>query len=299
MNIKLILNQKNNRKMYKPFFFLFLLLISTTMVKGQEDYELKFDTDYYNAIDKWVAFPTKDNNYSYGFIYFDDMAGFSFRYENSFTIDKNTLIPAKQDSIKTTMITHRLSKDTRKLHVLNAKELKDLKLPTKPKWLKIYNDNEQSVSYLHKLGYHLNHSGASESAISPLEKGYKLDPNFEGILFELAFAYNATQKFEKAIKLINLHLKDHSKNVFLYKELGYSYLNTNQLDKATKTFEKGIEISKNDIISAEMALNMASVAFNKKDTKAFKKWAALTKKYGKDNPQFMRYIDYFEKELNK
>ena len=59
-----------------------LILISNIGISQNNLTELKFDTKYFNAVDKWVAFPKKDTDstYAYGFIYLDNQAGFTFNH---------------------------------------------------------------------------------------------------------------------------------------------------------------------------------------------------------------------------
>ena len=61
-------------------YVLSVLLLTITIGFSQSNpQELSFDTKYYNAVDKWIAFPKKatDTSYIFGFIYLDDTAGFT------------------------------------------------------------------------------------------------------------------------------------------------------------------------------------------------------------------------------
>jgi hypothetical protein len=75
------------------FTSIFLLLITTFGFAQNKLPTLRFDTNYYDAVDKWVAFPKKDidSTYPYGFIYIDSQAGFTFNYESRFKLDGSRL----------------------------------------------------------------------------------------------------------------------------------------------------------------------------------------------------------------
>lgn len=153
--------------------------------------ELKFDTKYFNVVDKWVVFPKKDTDstYAYGFIYLDNAAGFTFNYETKFQIIEQELINIKRDSTVGFM-KYRLEPNTSLVSVLTENQITALNLPEVPEWLAIYKENSDQVDYLIHEGYHFNHVGACALALKPLLKAYEIDPHFDGLEFELAFAYN-------------------------------------------------------------------------------------------------------------
>jgi len=287
--------------MKKTTLFLVVFILFQTLCFSQNDIsKLNFDTMYYKAIDKWVVFPKaeKDSTYTFGFIYIDEMAGFTFRFKNTLKIKHQQLIPSKKDSIETTMIIYRLEPNTKKIAVLNDDQINTLKLPKKPQWLNTYKRNETSVRFLKQIGYHYNHIGASNKALAPLLKAYKIEPHFEGLEFELGFAYNATNQFEKAIPILEKAIQKN-KDQLLYKELGYALMNSNQLKKAERVYTKGIKKAKDSSIKVEMAINMCSVFLNQKNRKKHDKWLKKAKKHMKENSPFKQYIDYFENEWEK
>ena len=265
--------------------------------------ELKFDTKYFDAVDQYVAFPKKekDSTFSIYFIYVDEMAGFSMRFEDQFSINKKGKLKLQPNPDKnTSALIARLNRNTAFVSVLTNEQKADLQLPKQPEWLKNYKPKDSiDVGYLTKIGYFYNHDGASHNAIEPLLKAYKKEPHYKGLEFELGFAYNATKQFSKAIPVLEKALKKDENNQLLYKELGYALVNNKQIDEAEKVYEKGISISKDIAIKCEMAVNMAQLLFKENDKIRFKKWAAIARKYGEKTPQYIKYIDYFEAELNK
>ncbi|MUU79722.1 tetratricopeptide repeat protein [Winogradskyella endarachnes] len=289
--------------MNKLSYLIFGSIITSMFCFSQQDLiPLKFDTKYYNAIDKWVAFPKteKDSTYTLGFIYIDEMAGFTFNFENSFTIKNNILIPAKKDSIlNTTSLKSRLSTNTKNVAIINEEQIKELNLPSTPAWLEIYKNNEDSVEYLKQIGYHYNHIGASTNAIEPLLKAYNKQPHYKGLEFELAFAFNATKQFKKAIPVLEKAIANKNNDQLIYKELGYALMNIEEYDKAENAFNEGIKNAKDNNIKVEMAINMCSLYFNNKNEKKYNKWIKIAKQYIDETSQFSKYIDYFESEWQK
>ncbi len=267
----------------------------------EDNLPFEFNTRYYDAVDKWVAFPEseKDSSHMLCYIYVDKMAGFSLRVEDNFKVDLNgKLVVLPNETKETTALIMRLDSRTSPVAILNDEQIKTLKLPKSPKWASIYKDGN-SVDYLQRLGYHYNHVGASTNAIAPLLKAYAMDPHYDGLEFELGFAYNATKQFLKAIPVLEKAIELERKSHYLYKELGYAYVNSNQLDKAEKIYEKGIKISKDNAIKCEMGVNMAQAFFKTKNKAKFEKWAKITRRYGDKTPQYLKYIAYFEEELKK
>lgn len=280
--------------------YLFVILFHTIGF-AQTASPFAFDTKYYDAVNKWVTFPEneKDSTYMLCYIYIDQQAGFTVRLEENFKIENDTLKVIPNPSKQTTLIIKRLNKNTSNVAVLNTKQKKDLNLPEEPQWLSVYKGSDTDVDYLKQIGYHYNHIGVSKNAIEPLLKAYKEEPAYKGLVFELGFAYNATQQFDKAIPVLEKGLKSAPKDQLIFKELGYALINSEQFDKAEKVYLKGISIAETEAIKAEMAVNMSQVFFIQKNKTKFNKWAKITRKHAKDAPQFTKYIDYFEAELNK
>ena len=280
----------------------FLLFISVNTIYSQEkNTDFKFDTKYFDAVNQWVVFPKnqESDSYIYGYIYIDETASFTFHMIDSFKIINEALIAENTINPKVTMVKTRLSNKTNLVYILSESQRIELKLPEVPTWLDVYKGADDDVEYLKNIGFHFNHVGASQNALEPLLKAYAILPHHEGLEFELGFAYNALQQYDKAIPVLEKATENDDKDQLLYKELGFAYLNSEQFDKAEITYIKGIEISKDDAIKCEMALNMSNAYFVLKNKEKFKKWAEITRKYSSKTPQYLKYIEYFEKELEK
>jgi len=217
---------------------------------------------------------------------------------STFKIDKNNnYILAKVDS--TLNVKYRIDSNWKTVAIIPKEKFSELKLPEKPEWLAIYKEDSDKASYLKNIGYHYNHAGASHLALEPLKKAYDIDSHFEGLEFEFAYAYNALKQFNKSILILEKAIKNNPKNFYFYRELGYAYKYTNQIEQAEKIYKKGIQISKNKFEKSEMSVNMAQTYFQLKNRKKFDEWAKLTKKYSENNSQYAKYIDMFEKEWGK
>lgn len=284
----------------KKLFIICLSILLFTNTNAQENSELKFETNFYDAVNKWVILPKKstDTTYTYGFIYMDISAGITFHLGGSFFIDKNNKYigdaePGHQ------MTKKRLDNpNIVKMAVLNNKKMAELNLTKEPDWLVHYKFSEDSVENLKQLGYHFNHVGACEKALLYLNKAYKKEPHYKGLEFEIAYAHNHLGQYDKSIPILEKALKNDSKNYSFYRELGYAYSKLNKLDMAEKTYKKGISLSDSNFEKSEMAVNMAQGYFLIKNKAKFDEWAKITKTYAEKGSQYAQYIDFFEKEWN-
>ena len=60
--------------------------------------------------------------------------------------------------------------------------------------------------------------------------------------------------------------------------------------------EAVLEIATDKELSCEMAINMANYYFIQKSKDKFNEWANLVKQNASPNSQYIKYIEYFEKE---
>jgi tetratricopeptide (TPR) repeat protein len=261
---------------------------------------LEFDKKYYECEDKWVAFPKSDTDTSYmfGFIYLDEQAGFTFNLESVFMIlETGEYQGLPRDSGSN--VKFRLQPNTKLVAIIPADKLTDLNLPLVPDWLKYYKEKTDTLKSLISRGFHYNHVGASNIALTYLEKASEIDKHADRLEFELAYAYNATKQYDKAVSVLKSAIENNPKNYFFYRELGFAFKGLTKIEEAEQTYLKGIEMSDDNFQKSEMAVNMAQAYFELNDKKKFKKWAKLTKKYAKKDSDYLRYIKYWEKEINK
>ncbi|WP_226294242.1 tetratricopeptide repeat protein [Aquimarina algicola] len=126
-----------------------------------------------------------------------------------------------------------------------------------------------------------------------------MEPHFDGLEFELSFAYNHLGQYEKAILILKRAIENNPKYFYFYRELGFSYKNLNRIEKAEKTYRKGIKMSNNNFEKSEMAINMAQSYFELRNKEKFDEWAKLTKKYAKKGSRYAQFIDLFEQKWNE
>lgn len=266
--------------MPKQLYILAIFIFFQNYLLGQNNKQPNtiFHIDYFNAVDHWVVLPEKEreNESVLGYIYLDEILGFTFVFENTLTKDHqgkwHSLNPATNYSVK-----RQLDQRSPLVALLSPTEIKELHLPKMPEWLQLFESSEKTAADLVLKGYQYNAIGRSTLAIPFLEKAYAENPKTKNAAFELAYAYNATFQYEKAIIILYKALSFDSRNFMLYRELGYALIKNNQLDEAEKTYEKGIAICENDTQKREMVLDMAQTFFELKDQTKFEKWAAILK----------------------
>jgi tetratricopeptide (TPR) repeat protein len=279
----------------------FLIALFITSIGSSQNItptnQFKFETIYYDAIYKWVAFPKTetDSTYVYGYIYLDMQAGLTFNHEGVFQIDDSgKLVSSKKEPYN--MVKMRLGNKTPNVALLSPTQIKELGVLPVPDWLKNYKKPIDDAESLTRTGYHLNAVGGSKKALEFLLKAYKKSPHHKGLEFELGFAYNALGQYEKAIEILNKATTHDPKNALLYKEFGYAYINLHKLPEAEAIYKRGVEIATDKELSCEMAINMANYYFIQKSKEKFNEWANLVKLNTSPNSQYIKYIEYFEKE---
>jgi tetratricopeptide (TPR) repeat protein len=266
-----------------PFkiFLQTILLFYSTLFLGQikKQPNIQFETEYFNAVNHWVVLPQKTSelNYLLGYIYLDEIVGFTFTFYSELYIDSFSnwkLQPNSQHYI----VNSTLDRKTPPIYLVKDEQIAALHLPEKPLWLKLVDERQKTPEDLMLLGYQYNKVQKSDLALPFLESAYSLKPKAKNLVFELSFAYNSVGKYEKAIDLLKTELKKDRKNHMLYRELGYSLLQLNEFEEAEKVYELGLKMCPNTNQQREMAIDMAQTFFAIKDEKRFEKWAAILRK---------------------
>ncbi len=202
------------------FIFFFFLSISSNAQNI-----LKFDKANYQCEDKWVAYQMdEDSTYTFGFIYIDSQAGLTFNYEADFKIEKDGKFTRIDKIENSTSIKSRLQANRIAIAEIPESKFLELKIEKTPKWLTYYRTDENSLERLYRWGYMYNGWNECEKALTFLEKAEKIDPNFNGLQTELAFSYNALEKFNKAEICLLKAIKSAPDDCYTYKELAYSYI---------------------------------------------------------------------------
>lgn len=176
-------------------YFLFILVFISSGLAAQTT--LKFDQHMINCKDKWVVYPpNRDSLYPFGFIYLDQQAGLTLNYEGSFKIlPTGEFQRNKTDTIDFKV---RLEPNNKLVALVPAEKYKALNIPIVPEWLKNYQGDTNAANNLFALGYMYNLWGDSYKALTYLNKVKEQDPSHKGLNIEMAYAYNALQRFDSA-----------------------------------------------------------------------------------------------------
>lgn len=279
---------------------IFVSLFVTVTAQNQDSTELVFNSRFFDCEDKWVALQKdkSDSTYSFGFIYLDEQAGFTYNFESEFQITNTGEFKAYPRDTSTN-IKLRIEPNWQLVAIIPSQRIMEMGLPIEPEWLKYYKSNPDTLVSLIKRGFHYNAVGASVHALPYLKKAYELQPHASGLEFELAYAFNALGKYDEAIDVLIEAIENDPNNYMFYREYGFALLRQDKIEEAEKIYIEGIEISDNDFEKSEMAVNMAQAYYKIRDKKNFEKWAKLTKKYSEKNSRYMQYIDYFRKDFEE
>ena len=274
--------------------FLTLSVLSINAQKLPVDSLLKFKSNFYDCENKWVVIPKKadSDKYGFGFIYLDGQAGITIDIEGTFKIDSTQKFVRLDNGPKTSSLKRRLGKNTVQFAVLSPAQVKELGLTPEPDWLKFYLISDKLAHDI-AFGRNLNAIDECEAALKYLEKSYKVSPHAEGLEFELSFSYNALQRYDDAIKVLESALKNKPKDIIFFRELGYSQLNKGDFNSAVKTYKDGIEICSDsqNAERSEMAFNMALIYQQQlKNDEQFKLWGNKAKSWTNENSQIYKSL---------
>lgn len=275
-----------------------LLLITLIVTNLNAQNILKFDKRNVQCEKKWIARQIdKDSIYTFGFIYIDSQAGFTFNYEGKFKIDKN----GKFNRVKEEPISlkQRLAPNRIALAEIPEEKFKELNIEKEPSWMKFYKGDENSVEHLYRWGYLYNGYEEIEIALIYLEKAEKINPNFKGLQTELAFSYNASGNFDKAEIALQKELIDNPNDCYTLKELAYTNTKSKHFDKAKVTFDKMVEACSEKNYIKETAYNLAYEYFKIKDKEKFSYWKKEAEKWVETKNNLSDNLDKMEAELNK
>jgi tetratricopeptide (TPR) repeat protein len=277
---------------------LFLVTISVNSQTVQQSFT--FETKYYKALDKWVIFPKAEDetDYSLGFIYLDETAGFTFDYKWKLYVVNGSLELVNTTQNETIgFMKYRLERNTKNVQVLTDEQVKTINLEPVPDWLETYNKNKGTLDYQVNLASFYNGFGDSKAAIEILKEEYKKEKNHEKLLFELGFAYNVLKQFDDAINLMTLAIKTHPKNELFYKEIVYAYMNTEQLELAENSYNDYIKNADKKTYTTETSYNIAYSYYVKKNIEKFNQWAAITKENTESDTIFYKNLELMKKDL--
>lgn len=276
------------------YIFMFLLLWS---IGSKAQTELQFNQSLINCEDKWVTFPmNKDSTYNFGFIYLDNQAGLTLNVEGTFKIDENGKYIARK--INNSMVKHRIPPTKVLVAHIPASKFADLQIQNTPDWLKGYKTDENDVHRLFRLGFVYNQWDLADRALVYLEKVKAIDPKYNGLILEFAFAYNVLKQYDKAVFLLKQAIIGNPKDCLLHRELVYAQLNI-KLTDAEETYKNADKDCSDSTSKSEMAYNIACHYYLLKNKQKFNYWADEIKKYSKTGDQFAKKLTLMQAEMDK
>lgn len=274
------------------------LALSQTFAQTGTDPSLKFDQPFAKCELKWVILPPKsggtDPQYYYAFLYVDEVAGYTMDVKGFFKVAADGHYIADTTISQNKSFKVRLGPNTVKMALLPESHYAEVHVQPRPKWVDLYYKgiDTNSVAHNFKRGFALNAAGDSEDALPYLDKAYQADPNYKGLLFEIAYAYNALKRYDDAIKFLKDALKNDPQNLMLYRELGYACKLKGDNDNAISYYKHGMDLcgDKDNGSKAEMGYNLAYVYKAKGDDVDFKDMIGKVKGWVSPNSDIYKMI---------
>jgi hypothetical protein len=226
---------------------------------------LTYDVHMSDCEDRWVVLYHKHNDpdYSYGFVYIDPQAGFTFHFFGRFTIDASGSYHSAPNPLPPDKYSLKIRLDQNGVAaLLRPVALTQLGLPEKPDWLKFYEDKADPVTHKINWGFFYNGLGDSRRAITYLEPAYRKNPDAPRVVFELAYAYNALGRSEDAIRVSKKEFGKKPKDELLCREMAFGYLHLKSYKEATEQYQSCIALCDDSEAGraekSELAMNLSS-----------------------------------------
>lgn len=282
----------------KKFFFL-LAFTTAIFVFAQFPSDLKFDKNFVEAENHWVAIPSStakkgEVKFYYAFLYFDESGGgYSLQKVNTFKVENDIFVANEED--RTASFIQRFRNPNLLFAFFPENRSKELGLETPKDFLKNYNFiKDKNIALLERASA-INGLGKSDLAL-PILKKLKFDNNNEKFYFELAYAYNALKMYDEAEKTINEAENYGIVNELIMKEKIYSLVNNNKLKEAEKYLETNFSKIKTPLYKAENIINIINHLYKNKDYKSVEKWIKFYEDKGIES-QYSTYIEFYKDKL--
>ncbi|MDX6191484.1 hypothetical protein SGQ83_19175 [Flavobacterium sp. Fl-318] len=277
---------------------LVLLVLFISFNLSAQD-SIKFDKKFVQCEDKWVAFEADSTGaYPYGFIYIDADAGLTLDYAGTFKIESGNKFISEKTEVKSS-IKYRLQPNNNMVALLPESKFAELNIEKIPDWLKHYKVGEGSVDRLYKWGYMYNGWGECEKALDYLEKAKVINPEYKGLLVELAFSYNCLKQYQKAVDVLEIALKKEPLDAYTNKELVYAETKNGNLQEAENVCRKVFKECKDKTYNSENAYNVLQAYYLKKEIKNFNNWFQEVESYLMNDQRFKPLVEKMKKELGQ
>lgn len=279
--------------------FIIPFVIFCSYLSAQANSQLKFETNISDSENHWVALPKseKDKTYSVGFIYFDELAGYTYRSFGDLKDENNRLDYIESEEFKKGILITRIANLEFKVAEISPDLLKQFNLPTQPEWLKNYLSSDSENDQLLNRASKINGMNSPQLALPILNKLYKSNFKKDQLYFELAFSYNALKDFANAEKICSEAINNKISDDSINKEYIYSLLQQKKTNEADIFLTKTLSNYKNKDQKAESMMNMVGFNAHYKNLDLAEKWLNLLKK---DNDEkYKKNIQQLEDIINK
>lgn len=240
---------------------------------------LRYDVHMSDCEDRWIALYRRpeDHEYTYGFVYIDPQAGFTFQYVGNFTIDGDRNFHEAPDSIPHEKLNLKIRLEQNGIAaLLPPGALAQLGLHETPDWLKSYEDKADSVTHSVDWGFFYNAIGDSRRAVDYLGSAYRERPDAARLVAELAYAYNALGQPEDAIRVSKIEFARNPKDELVCREMAYAFLDIKSYKEATEQYPSCIALcddsEKGRAEKSELAMNLAAAYARMGDTQSHDGW---------------------------
>lgn len=283
------------KKLITSSFFILSLSIF-----GQKVDELKFESNVIDSENSYVALAKKENTdkYSYGYIYFDEVAGYSFRSLGDLIVENQYLKLVPNESNKTSIMVARIGNFNLKMAIISKEMALKLKLENPPEWIKFYKNSGTEDEQLLNRASILNGSNFPKLALPILLKLQKKDYKSEKFYFELAFSYNALTNFAEAEKVCLEAIKNKKIDDLLRKEYIYSLAFQNKITEGDAFLSNNLNLFKNNDNKLEAMINLVASSAHHDNIVVAKKWLEKLKNEP-NNIKYQKGILQLEGVINK
>lgn len=257
--------------------------------------DLKFDSNIIDSENSYVVLPKKekDTKYGYGFIYFDEMAGYTFRSLGDLVIENGKLKVVTDEFYKSSMLISRIGNFNLKTAKLNDDLVKKLNLESPPKWLENYKGSKSENEKILNRASKLNGADNPQLALPKLLELYENNFKTEALYFELIFSYNALGKFAEAEKVSMEAMTVGRADDLIKKEHIYSLVHQNKVKEADIFLTEKLSTFKNDSYKIEALVNIIASSAQNNNLNVAEKWLKELK--SKPNAtKYQRNIDQLE-----
>lgn len=277
-----------------------LFFVCTTF-SSQKVSDLKFENNFADAEDSYVALPNKDKNkkeFSVGFVYFDEAAGYTLDYSGDLKEENGILIYEERKDAKISSMKYRLGNFDAKVAKLDNIFLEKLNLNSQPDWLKFYKTSKSENEKIVRRASMINGSNYPQIALPKLKKLYDNNYKSTDLFFEISYSYNALGDFASAEKFAKEGIDNKMSNDNLIKEYIYSLLNQKKAKLADTFLSKNLSFIKDNTAKLEAVNNMTAYSAQMDELNISKKWFEEYKKIATDD-RYKRQIETLDKLIKE